>query len=392
MVHVQVLKRSNAEYLVGDPAREITDVSQRATGQWRGTMASRVGLTGKVSAADLDGVYRGQLPQGNLRASSKRSTVGWDIILAAPKSISLLYADVDHARARAVIDAHERGVDAVIDYLEDSVMVAQRKDRDGEPLRIRGICAARFTHGVSRSLDPHLHSHVCLPNVAQAHDGRFGALDVRGLFAHRQAMDALYRSVMRSSLTATLDIPFASLEAGCDRIVGISRTQELAFSHRRLELLEGQQGRDDKATPSRRELEALWRQRAKHLIDVVEPMRRRGAKTLDEYHFAQHLEMSSFRPRDVVASLCNAASHGLSAETLGLMTTSWSGRRGVGVYEVPLMRQDVMPSPHELRVLGPRPSDFERYEQWEVARRVLDLDRHRDVRTQQRARGEWGLR
>ena len=392
MVHLQALKHSNAEYLARDPAREVTDVTLVANSQWRGSLASVFGLEGRVDALDLDLVYQGRTPQGNLRPPSKRSTVGWDIILGAPKSISLLFADGDHHQARSVIEAHERGVDAAITYLEESVVVAQRRSLHGEPLLVRGICVARFTHGVSRSLDPHLHSHVSLANFAQAQDGRFGAIDARGLFAHRHAIDGLYRAVMRAHLSTTLDIPFASLDVGCDRIVGITRTQELAFSNRRIELLEGRRDRDAKRSPSRRDLEVWWQQRAERVLESGEPSLRRGSRVIDEYRFAQHLEASSFRPRDVVASLCNAASQGMGVETLRAMSASWDRRRGIGVHEPSLMRQEVMVSPQVLRVLGPRPSDLEAFEKWAVARDVLDLERHRDVRLPSHARGERGLR
>ncbi|HXQ58451.1 MAG TPA: relaxase domain-containing protein, partial [Acidimicrobiales bacterium] len=50
------------------------------------------------------------------------------------------------------------------------------------------------------SLSPHLHTHVVVANLGRGPEGRWSALDGRGLYAHASATDALYHAHLRYEL------------------------------------------------------------------------------------------------------------------------------------------------------------------------------------------------
>ena len=386
MLSLSSLTRSNADYLTSDQAREVAEVTGDQVTRWLGRSAQVLDRKGAVVLEDLEMLYAGRIPGGTLLDRSRRSIVGWDLVFAAPKSASVIFSSSDHDVASAAVGAHERAVDAALAYLEDRALTMQRRRSDGAVLWPVGVAAARFTHGVSRSLDPHLHSHVCLPNIAQAVDGRFGALDGRGLYAHRSAADSLYRAVLRYDFTKTLGVEYASCASGLDRICGISRTRELAFSHRRNEMKQGRRDRDPKVSPSRRDVEDAWRRQEATAFDVAEASLTPAESLIDEYRFSSALETSGFRPREIVAALGNAAAGGMSRQAMEYAVKAWSTQAGRGIYEESLLRAAVIPSPSLLRVLGPRPTDLIALDRWERAR--LGVDRNDRSRSERyRARG-----
>lgn len=377
MLIVTSLGHSNADYLTSDPAYEVADLTGQAVSHWWGHGARGLGLSGEVTSPELRSLFLGEAPYGTLRLKARRSVVGWDAIFAAPKSASVLFSSSDRELAREALFAHEHSMDGVCAYLEDRVLQAQRRDQDGQSLALRGVVLARFTHGVSRSLDPHLHSHLVIPNFAQATDGRFGSLDSRSIQAHREVLDALYRSYLRNELTTRLGVRYASLRHGSDRICGTTRSQELLFSHRSTELREGRIDRDEKPIVHRNELERRWRKVEREARYFGPEPLQAADRFIDEHRFAAQLHGSAYRPRDVTAALCNAAATGLDRRVLDFLRSPWSNQRG-GVAEAPLLRETVVPSAQSVRVLGPRPIDLDALERWTQSARVLEMRSHRD--------------
>src|SRR5208283_4534088 len=81
--------------------------------------------------------------------------------------------------------AHEDAATAALGYLERNGARVRRTLARGEAravLPAQGLVAAAFMHRASRAPDPHLHSHVLVANLAPGPDGRWSALDARGLF------------------------------------------------------------------------------------------------------------------------------------------------------------------------------------------------------------------
>jgi conjugative relaxase-like TrwC/TraI family protein len=74
-----------------------------------------------------------------LRPMGRCSTVAAvDLTFSAPKSVSVLFAVVDDRVSAALLDAHERAVDAALAYLEREACFTRRGHGGVERLRGRG--------------------------------------------------------------------------------------------------------------------------------------------------------------------------------------------------------------------------------------------------------------
>lgn len=171
------------------------------TGVWAGRGAARLGLTGTVEGTALGRVLAGRDPvTGELLPEfrSSRRRAGWELVVAAPKSVSLTAALVDPPRRRLVEGAHEAAVEGALDYLETTATFARRH---GGTIEGEGLVAARWAHRSSASGDPHLHAHLLVANLVSA-GGRWSALYSQPLWWHARAADAVYQLVLRAGMEA----------------------------------------------------------------------------------------------------------------------------------------------------------------------------------------------
>ena len=135
-----------------------------------------------------------------LRTSERSSVLGYDIVVAAPRPASILLA-LDAEHGAGVVAAHRASVASAIDYLEEHALVVRdRRGGEDRDLAGRWTGVVGFTHGVNRHGEPHLHDHVL---VGALPEGSRNVLDSRGLFAHLEAADALYRTSLRHELART---------------------------------------------------------------------------------------------------------------------------------------------------------------------------------------------
>lgn len=179
MIHVFVRRSTDVDYLTQDRAEELAGVRRDGPGWW---------LRGDGDAGSSDDVA------GVLQTTARAAVVGYDIVVAAPRPLSILIA-IDADAAPGVVIAHRAGVAAAIDYLEDRALVVRQRVEGGQYLR--GASWSRvvgYTHGINRSGEPHLHDHVL---VGARPDHESTVADSRSLFAHLAAADALYRSTLR---------------------------------------------------------------------------------------------------------------------------------------------------------------------------------------------------
>ena len=99
-----------------------------------------------------------------------------------------------------------------------------------------GFVAAAFLHRTSRAPDPHLHSHVLVANLAPGPDGRWSALDARGLFLELGTARDLYETQLRSELTGRLGVSWRELQGAWADLAGIDPDVRRAFSRRSAEI------------------------------------------------------------------------------------------------------------------------------------------------------------
>lgn len=101
------------------------------------------------------------------------TVMGFDMVCALPKSISLLWAVGDDALRADIATAFDAAVDATISYLEAHACYGMV---DGRNQRGEGLAAVSYVHDVSRAGEAHLHKHNLIPNLVRVavrdEDGR----------------------------------------------------------------------------------------------------------------------------------------------------------------------------------------------------------------------------
>lgn len=212
-------------------------------GVWLGAGAAQLVLTGTVSGHDLTEVLRGIHPgtgktlnpaQGRVRVAA------FDLTFAAPKSVSVLFGLADDHVGAEIRRAHEAAVADALAYLErQAVGVRRRGGGRRWSEGTTGLVAAGFTHRTSRSLDPHLHTHVLVANLAMGRDGRWSALDARGLYAHARTAGFLYQGRLRHELVDRLGLELGPVRHGVANLAGMDPAVTAHFSQRRVQVESG---------------------------------------------------------------------------------------------------------------------------------------------------------
>ncbi|MGH8980658.1 MAG: MobF family relaxase [Acidimicrobiales bacterium] len=440
MLHVVRLTEGTGRYYLADLAAELelpTPEQPCATGTWRGEVAAGLGLAGPVAAGDLGAVLSGANPRtGRALGSYPAAVHGFDLTFSAAKSVSVVFAMSDADRASEVLAAHREAVGSALDYLDARAVSVRRgsgDDRHVEPAR--GLVSALFTHGVSRALDPHLHSHVVVANLTHGVDGRWSALDGRGLFAHGRAAGALYDAELRHLLSVRLGVSWSRRQHGRVEVDGIDPVLLGALSRRRAEirqhLYDHARSRGDGLgdVASRRAnavawaatrgpkteirsgaaLRAQWRRRASDAgwsgdlgpepaptgpltSGRFRPVARRSS--LDEYRFEASLRSTgkdAVARRDAVAAWAGALAGGAPArKVVGCIDAVVPWGDGVGVAEGSQRVGAVVAPPHLLRALGPRPASPDSLARWLDG--AASIDRYRERWLSPGAREPLGVR
>jgi hypothetical protein len=313
--------------------------------------------------------------------------------------------------ARSVVRAHAAAVDGAVRYLERHGLGAVRSSGGGERevIETTGFAGAAFTHGVNRNLDPHLHSHVVVVNAVHGVDGRWSAVDGRGLDAHRRAAGAVYEAHLRDALTASLGVRWDGPPGRSLEIATVAPALRGEFSSRGADVrrhayeagvrtARGQRiawaaTRPTKVTGGAyEELAADWRRRADGAgmgLEVDRGVGRQASRapapdSFDEHRFAGVISLTPHggaHRRDVVGAFAVAARDGVAAASLEQAADLWAPGRRVGVAEERLTRRSVVPAPHVVATLGPRPLDPAGHATWVGAARAIDA-----------YRGRWGIR
>ena len=202
---------------------------------WLGGAATDLGLNGGVEPEVFLALAEGRAPDGGrlLERIAENRTPGWDFTLSAPKSVSLCWALADDELRAQIAGAHREAVAAAFSYLEREGGRARRGfgGRDGH-VQAR-LAIACFTHPASRELDPQLHTHGIILNVAHGVDNRWTALDSRTVFLHRRAAGAIYRAELRERVAALGGRWSSADRRGLSELEGFEKETLRDFSQRR---------------------------------------------------------------------------------------------------------------------------------------------------------------
>ncbi len=236
---IHVVRQGGHQYYVQDlvPGRaEGGRVAGEESGVWLGPGAVSLGLSGPVTSSSFAEVLEGRDPASGrtLRTGrGERSVAGYDLTFCAPKSVSVLHLLAPGEIADAAGTGHRRAVADALDYLGREG-IGVRRSRHGHVsfLPTTGPVAGEFLHRTSRALDPHLHTHVVVANVAEGVDGMWSGVDSRRLFAHLGTAQALYHARLRLELGDRMGAAWELHPSGLADVVGVDPGLCRLFSQR----------------------------------------------------------------------------------------------------------------------------------------------------------------
>jgi conjugative relaxase-like TrwC/TraI family protein len=204
-----------------------------------------VGLDGRAAeggAADPDVAARwlddGIAPNGQTgRGFTTRGVHGFDLTFAAPKSVSLLRALTDDIAEKKMQAAHGRAITAAMAYLHQHAgytRVHNPHTGAKDLQRLPGLVAIAYQHETSRCGDPHLHTHVIVPNRQARADGTLVSIDSKSLFHEAKAAGIVYQAALRHELHAELGVEWAAVDpfTGMAEIAAVTKKCIKAWSQR----------------------------------------------------------------------------------------------------------------------------------------------------------------
>lgn len=216
------------------------------------TTAKLVGLTDIQRAggeADTEMVARwldeGVAPNGECgRAFGKRGVHGFDLTFCAPKTVSLIRAlKADDVADKAILNAHTTAISEAMEYLAAHAgytRVHNAATGEKDLVRLPGLVAIAYQHETSRAGDPHLHTHVIMPNRQARHDGQLVSLDGTSLYHEARAAGVIYQATLRRELHRSLGVEWNTPDPaiGMAEVAGVTPETIAAWSQRSTQLRE----------------------------------------------------------------------------------------------------------------------------------------------------------
>ena len=144
----------------------------------------------------------------------RRPVAGFDLVFTPVKSASLLWGLGGPEVRAAVEDAHHEAVASTIGWIEQHAAFTRTGTDGVAQIDTTGLVCAAFDHRESRTGDPDLHTHVAVSNKVCGVDGRWRALDARGLHALGVAASERYNTRFEDALALRLGVEFVERPGG----------------------------------------------------------------------------------------------------------------------------------------------------------------------------------
>lgn len=226
----------------------------RHPGEWTPGAAHLLDLSGPVTGRDLAAVLAGRDPRdgaGLARRRPRRRRAGWDLIFAAPKSVSLVAAGAEPTVAARVGAAHRAAVGAVAAHLEAGLTV-RSVTASAPGAEAEGLVAAAFHHTQSAAGEPHLHTHLLVANISRS-GSVWSAVDPVEWQLDRRALTARYHLELRHHLEAVgLGVGWRLGEGGLGDLAAVpAAAVRAASTQSRLAARLGRLGARTQAVPSK---------------------------------------------------------------------------------------------------------------------------------------------
>lgn len=208
------------------------------SGRWLGSGAEALGLAGDVEPQAFDHLAAGFDPQSGealVQRAGEAHRSGWDLTFSAPKSVSIVWGLAEHEQREAIERAHGQAVERTLMLAEREGLFVTRRGQDGIARETAKPIIATYVHGTSREADPQLHTHAFVMNVAARHDGSYGTLETKPLYAWKMALGAAYRAELAHELRG-LGYAVEADSKNAFRLTDMSREAERHFSKRRVQI------------------------------------------------------------------------------------------------------------------------------------------------------------
>jgi conjugative relaxase-like TrwC/TraI family protein len=285
-----------------------TYYSEKGTnvGKWTGRGAEALGLKGEIKKEDFSRMSRGINPttgdrfrrmtlnrtrEINGELTQVKEVAGWDMVISAPKSVSIAGLIGNDERVRT---AH---IESVTDALERAEQQAQANLGGGKKEQTGNLIVGRFQHDSARPskdgfVAPQLHDHCFIMNATLRADGTLKPLESLELHRAQSYIKSVYYTGLADRLQKLGYAVEIDKETGAPEISGISKEYRQACSPRRAEILE----LAEKAGKNFRQL-GLVNRREKIFDKNLIQEQHRGIDGLFDYQAERLVESAKENPR-----------------------------------------------------------------------------------------------
>ena len=144
---------------------------------------------------------------------------------------------------KAIADAHTTALAEAMEYLAvhaGYTRVHNPHTGEKDLVRLPGLTAIAYQHETSRCGDPHLHTHVIVPNRQARADGQMVSIDGTSLYHEAKAAGVIYQATLRRELHQSLGFEWAPVDpsTGMAELAGVDRATITAWSRRSTQLRE----------------------------------------------------------------------------------------------------------------------------------------------------------
>lgn len=205
--------------------------------RWLGGGARALLLYGAIQKSVFHNLWFGFSPDRTQalvqNAGSDKRQPGIDTPCQAPSTVSVCLATPLRA---PVIQCQQSSIDAVVGLLQAETGYT-RRGKGGTEREPAAIVVAAFDQYASRSLDPHLHTHLVTINLGLREDGTWGSLCNEELYRWKMTLGAAYRVQLAYELQQRLGLTIVR-EKNWFEIAEIPRSIAEHFSKRSRQIQE----------------------------------------------------------------------------------------------------------------------------------------------------------
>lgn len=149
----------------------------------------------------------------------------------------------DDVADKAILNAHTTAISEAMEYVAAHAgytRVHNPVTGEKDLVKLPGLVAIAYQHETSRAGDPHLHTHVIVPNRQARDDGRLVSIDGTSLYHDARAAGIIYQATLRRELHRSLRVEWNTPDpsTGMADVAGITADTITAWSQRSTQLRE----------------------------------------------------------------------------------------------------------------------------------------------------------